>query len=134
MEKGKGANAPFPQSVDKVLAPQRALFSRSVSGIKKASFARFFDTFDSIGSVVPIERLSKTMFFDSLRERGVCPFPFFRFVHRFSPCATNWKPGAKVSHLPLAKRAVNRMPRHSQSATIAIQMPIAPSWNTTANR
>ena len=42
------------QSVDKVLAPQRALFSRSVSGIKKASFARFFDTFNSIGSVVPI--------------------------------------------------------------------------------
>ena len=56
------------QSVDKVLALQRALFSRSVSGIKKASFARFFDTFDSIGSVVPIERLSKTMFFDSLKR------------------------------------------------------------------
>ena len=55
------------QPVDKALAPQRALFSRSVSGIKKASFARFFDTFDSIGSVVPIERLSKTMFFDSLK-------------------------------------------------------------------
>nr|WP_297179862.1 hypothetical protein [uncultured Agathobaculum sp.] len=41
-----------------------------MSGIKKASFARFFDTFDSIGSVVPIERLSKTMFFDSLRCRS----------------------------------------------------------------
>lgn len=49
-------------------APQRALFSRSVSGIKKASFARFFDTTNSIGSVVPIERLSKTMFFDSLKD------------------------------------------------------------------
>ena len=49
-------------------APQRALFSRSVSGIKKASFARFFDTTNnSIGSVVPIERLPKTMFLDSLK-------------------------------------------------------------------
>nr|WP_297180955.1 hypothetical protein [uncultured Agathobaculum sp.] len=50
-----------------------------MSGIKKASFARFFDTFDSIGSVVPIERLSKTVFFDSL-SRGHCPrllFPVY---------------------------------------------------------
>ena len=52
----------FFQLVEKDPALQRASFSRSVSGIKKASFARFFDTTNSIGSVVPIERLSKTMF------------------------------------------------------------------------
>nr|WP_297178252.1 hypothetical protein [uncultured Agathobaculum sp.] len=44
-----------------------------MSGIKKTSFARFFDTFDSIGSVVPIERLSKTMFFDSRKGVGSTP-------------------------------------------------------------
>nr|WP_297178203.1 hypothetical protein [uncultured Agathobaculum sp.] len=58
-----------------------------MSGIKKASFARFFDTFDSIGSVVPIERLSKTMFFDSLSVQhtldcflnsGAVPSPVWR--------------------------------------------------------
>ena len=69
------------QSVDKVLALQRALFSRSVSGIKKASFARFFDTFDSIGSVVPIERLSKTMFFDSLKGEPARVLPFVLAIH-----------------------------------------------------
>ena len=66
------------QFVDKVPAPQRALFSRSVSGIKKASFARFFDTTDSIGSVVPIERLSKTMFFDSPRDTDCLRISFGR--------------------------------------------------------
>ena len=87
------------QLVDKVLAPQRALFSRSVSGIKKASFARFFDTFNSIGSVVPIERLSKTMFFDSLTpgaaklHRVFCRFSYFS-----TPCAMSRKiPGVSSS-------------------------------------
>ena len=60
--KKDGLMAVFFQLVEKDPALQRASFSRSVSGIKKASFARFFDTTNSIGSVVPIERLSKTMF------------------------------------------------------------------------
>nr|WP_297178984.1 hypothetical protein [uncultured Agathobaculum sp.] len=53
-----------------------------MSGIKKASFARFFDTFDSIGSVVPIERLSKTMFFDSLKRRRRLPAALFYVAKR----------------------------------------------------
>nr|WP_297178364.1 hypothetical protein [uncultured Agathobaculum sp.] len=44
-----------------------------MSGIKKASFARFFDTTDSIGSVVPIERLSKNIVFDSLNPGADAP-------------------------------------------------------------
>ena len=66
--KKDGPMAVFFQLVEKDPALQRASFSRSVSGIKKASFARFFDTTNSIGSVVPIERLSKTIFFDSLKD------------------------------------------------------------------
>ena len=54
--------------VEKISAPQRALFSRSVSGIKKASLARLFDTSNSIESVVSIERLSKNHVFDSLKK------------------------------------------------------------------
>nr|WP_300183321.1 hypothetical protein [uncultured Agathobaculum sp.] len=57
--------------VEKISAPQRALFSRSVSGIKKASSARLFDTSNSIESVVSIEGLSKNHVFRQPQKNPV---------------------------------------------------------------